>query len=591
MLKCKSTYGLLLGMVLFFSMLWPMTSAGRSMKIKEIIFHGVRQLSQEEAKTFLGLQPNATIDPADLIKHGERLLRGYAEKNHYFTKIDSILYRLDSDSTAEVHIFIQEDHPLRLGELNFSGIDSSSSARLKSRFESKIGRPFELTKMEADIDDALQQIEKEGHPFCRFELKQMTLDSLSPKYLGLNLDWKVVYGPQVYLREILVQGNKITKPQVIYREIRMRPNDRYDPAKVARVVTRLMKTGYFTRVAEPEIYLSSGQDGGMFIEVEEGNTSRFDGVIGYNPAKGTTKGYITGLIDISFGNLFGTGRTLQAHWQKRDQHTQDIKIYYREPWVLNYPVHLGFGFMQLIQDTTYVQREILADIDLPLYENLSATAQLNRVEVSPDSVGSYRFGLLHTRTFSAAFGIRYDSRDDRVNPQRGIYYQTMLQNGSKRNYGPQDLIQDIKKSYHIRRVTLDFEWYIMLFKRQVLAWSLHGGQITSNEKQIPLPDQFRLGGAKTLRGYREDQFRGTEVAWTSLEYRYWMGRRSRAFLFADYGYYGYKKETTHTGRFKLGYGFGFRLQTGLGIMGIDYGLGRGDDPLNGKIHVGLINEF
>ena len=43
--------------------------------------------------------------------------------------------------------------------------------------------------------------------------------------------------------------------------------------------------------------------------------------------------------------------------------------------------------------------------------------------------------------------------------------------------------------------------------------------------------------------------------------------------------------------YKLGYGLGLRLETGLGIMGIDYGLGQGDGIFNGKVHVGLINEF
>ncbi|MBN2355703.1 BamA/TamA family outer membrane protein [candidate division KSB1 bacterium] len=564
----------------------------RVTRIRDIIFHGVNRIPLQEVKTWFGLRPDMPYNPADLIKRGEDLLRNYAEQDFFFARIDSITFHMERDSSrVDVRVYVHEGRPVQLGTLQLVGIDSIKALQLKSRFDSKAGQTFQLNRMEADIDDALGQMEKDGHPFCRFELQRVTLDSVSEKQQGFSLNWKVIYGPQLYLREILVIGNKITKQNVIVREIRIKPGDKYQPGKVARVKSRLMRTGYFTRVSEPEIYLSSGQDGGMLIRVEEGNASRFDGVIGYNPGSGSGKGYFTGLIDISLGNLFGTGRALQAHWQKRDRKTQDIKLYYREPWVAGYPLHLGIGFTQLIQDTTYVQREVICDINLPLYENLALTAQLNRVEVSPDSLGSYQFGLLHSRTLAASIGVEYDSRDDRINPKHGVYYQTLFQSGSKKNYGPAELVEGTRKNISNKRMTLDFELYTPLFNRQILAWFLHGRQIRSNEKSIPLPDQFRLGGAKSLRGYREDQFRGTEVAWTTLEYRYWLGRRSRAFVFADYGYYGSRDDDSRTGRYKLGYGIGFRLQTGLGVMSIDYGLGYGDDLLNGKIHVGLINEF
>jgi hypothetical protein len=40
-----------------------------------------------------------------------------------------------------------------------------------------------------------------------------------------------------------------------------------------------------------------------------------------------------------------------------------------------------------------------------------------------------------------------------------------------------------------------------------------------------------------------------------------------------------------------GYGVGIRFETPLGIMGVDYGFGRGDSFSTGKIHFGIINSF
>ena len=70
-----------------------------------------------------------------------------------------------------------------------------------------------------------------------------------------------------------------------------------------------------------------------------------------------------------------------------------------------------------------------------------------------------------------------------------------------------------------------------------------------------------------------------------------MGRRSRVFVFWDSGYFMNKQDSEINHLYKSGYGMGFRLETGLGIMSVDYGLGEGDDLMSGKLHFGLINEF
>ena len=40
-----------------------------------------------------------------------------------------------------------------------------------------------------------------------------------------------------------------------------------------------------------------------------------------------------------------------------------------------------------------------------------------------------------------------------------------------------------------------------------------------------------------------------------------------------------------------GYGLGIRFDTPLGIMGVDYGLGKGDSFSEGKIHFGITSQF
>ncbi|NIM99429.1 MAG: hypothetical protein GTO24_15570, partial [candidate division Zixibacteria bacterium] len=65
----------------------------------------------------------------------------------------------------------------------------------------------------------------------------------------------------------------------------------------------------------------------------------------------------------------------------------------------------------------------------------------------------------------------------------------------------------------------------------------------------------------------------------------------------DLGYYERNSPAGSAGQFgkisgeKLGYGFGLRIDSKAGLLGIDYGLGEGDSFSQGKVHFGITNRF
>jgi outer membrane protein insertion porin family len=126
--------------------------------------------------------------------------------------------------------------------------------------------------------------------------------------------------------------------------------------------------------------------------------------------------------------------------------------------------------------------------------------------------------------------------------------------------------------------------------RQVIALRGRLAGIASSEADVPFHELLTLGGATDLRGYREEQFRGTRTALASLEYRFILSRFSRFLLFVDAGYY-YRDGSNFAKGTKLGYGIGLRSETRLSIIGVDYGLGEGDGLLEGKLHLSLVRQF
>ena len=85
------------------------------------------------------------------------------------------------------------------------------------------------------------------------------------------------------------------------------------------------------------------------------------------------------------------------------------------------------------------------------------------------------------------------------------------------------------------------------------------------------------------------------MAWSNIEYRYLISRRSYLFAFFDSGYYlvngDESKKIVETSAFKNGYGFGMSFETGIGLLSVSYALASGEGFSDGKIHFGIINQF
>jgi outer membrane protein assembly factor BamA len=120
--------------------------------------------------------------------------------------------------------------------------------------------------------------------------------------------------------------------------------------------------------------------------------------------------------------------------------------------------------------------------------------------------------------------------------------------------------------------------------------------IESREDIIPLSEQFYLGGAATLRGYRENQFHGSRVALSRWEIRFGRASYENLYFFVDGGYvFRMKEDTSGTASrenlFRAGYGFGIRTMTKLGDVDLSFGVGEKLSLQQTKVHVILGRRF
>jgi len=506
-------------------------------------------------------------------------------------ELASLTYSVDS-LTVDVGLAINEGRQVLLGRVMLSGQSQLSADEIISRFDVKVGEPLDVATLERDIDELLSRYERIGYPLaqCRIAgVERRTGEEVDSLDLTLDID----EGPRMTIDEIQVQGNKETDASVVVRETRLQVGETFNPAKVDAIRQRLQRLNIFSDVSEPELYTRNDK-GGLLIKVREGNTNTFDGVIGYIPS--TTpgqSGYVTGLASIAMRNLFGTGRKLSFNWLREDRNTQELGIRYVEPWLFGAPVNLGGGFLQRKQDTSYVRRVFDLKSELMFSEKLSASLLFGSENIIPSADSSVS-KVFRTATTTLGVEVQYDTRDDIYSPTSGARYRTDYSFGNKRTSDiPSEYAGSVPTTMRVQRFTLDLDFYLTTFARQVLALTVHGRELQS--KQYEEGELFRLGGTRTLRGYRENQFMGSRVAWSNFEYRLLLARRSFIYGFLDGGYYfrpaDEVRSIPQTDAFKYGYGIGVQLETGIGNIGVSYALGQGDTFATGKIHFGLINEF
>jgi len=559
----------------------------------------IRSVSVEGNRAFSGHQLAAVLFPREGEQYSEstlhagleRLLDFYKTRSYLHARIDSVTMIRDTGRlSVDVRIYLSEGKPSVLRQVAFDGNRNVPASELLSVMALREGELFLPSLLEQDIQSMLQCYERKGYPLAKIVVQDISFTD-STDELSARVRMRVEEGTELRVTELRVEGNKTTKEYVITREARLHADELFRSDLPDQIKRRLDHLQLFSSVSLPELYLTPSQHAGLSVRVVEGNPNSVDGVVGYVPAGSAGgSGYVTGLVNLSLRNLFGTGRKLSARWYQENQSSQETELHYFEPWIASYPVNAQLGFFQRKQDSTFVRTSYDLAAEFMLTDEFTVGASFSQSGVYPTE-GYGRSVMAESRTTSVGVTIRYDSRDNPTTPTSGMMYSTDYQTGTKHVSAGQLIPEESNST--TQRLLFDLSYYLPASVRQVLAVELHLRDFSS--RSMDVSDLFRLGGALTLRGYREGQFLGSRIVWSNIEYRFLVAPRSFFYGFVDAGYIA-QPDLPAIGMIasdqkKIGYGIGVRMDSAVGLIGVSFAMGEGDTFSTSKIHIRLINEF
>ena len=578
--------------IVFFASI--LASSGSAAKIQKVHLKGNLPWQEKKMLQAIGLNNPLTSDNRLLKEKQQELLQLLARKGYLEVKIDSMKLRESplNPQAKELFIWLSAGPLFSIKTLKIKS-DSIPEADYLKLMESASGKPFDQDVLQRDIDDLLKFAADQGFPFARAEIVQIK-PFRNDKRAEVEIVVKITEGNRIFVKDVVIQGLQYTRPEVVLRQLYFTSGMTFSQRWFNKIEPRLHRMQLFKMVQPPAIIRIAPDSVLILQNLKEGNPNTFDGVVGYVPPPANSKknnGYFTGLIDLSFRNLFGTGRKFKIYWEKSDRLSENFNTQYQEPWIFNLPLDAGLSFSRQVRDTLYIAYDFQLASQFHFNESLSLFLNFSRQSVNPDSLASWEQGLIKNRIYGLEIGLTYDTRDYPLNPRSGLFYQSSYSYGLKQNLGPAALIyrDSLKKNIGLNSLQMQFEWYKSLFKNQVLATKFN----LKNKRgtYLQLSDYFWFGGSQSVRGYHERQFSGYLVAWLNMEYRFIVGRNARVFLFTDWGYYKTKIQNEEQQKALRGIGLGLRFETPMGIMGVDYGVARGESFRQGKIHVRLTSQF
>jgi len=528
--------------------------------------------------------------PADSLRAASRkVLEHFQRAGYYLVSLDSV-----ARGPEAVTLHVRRGERVEVAAVEVEGAVSLDAEALRAGMRTRPGAVLDPEQLRGDLEAILQAYERAGFP-----LAEATLAEAEVRADGLHLTIRIEERERLAVERIELVPAGRTSPGFAARVAGLAESGgRFEPERIRR---ELEDTGLFDEVGPPELALDA--DGSAFVRVPatERPPGTFDLVFGYLPPSGMgDDGAVVGNGSLVLTNLFGYGRALEVRLVRNPGLVSSLDASLADPFVLGLPLRVEARFSGYQQDSTFQRRRFGAEAGYRFAPGLEGIVTVSREFVDAGIGGVVlvegRQRIPEADAWFAGAGVRFRRTDSRLNPRRGLFVETLLEQGVKRRdpsagsgqaLGSDTTGVAAPVSIRQQRLAAAARAFVPTFPRQVFV--LGGDAAVLLGDVYDDSDLFRFGGAASLRGYDEEQFRGHVVGRALVEYRYQIDRTSFAFLFADLGFVR-RPETPGAPAADLvrpGYGLGLQYRTPLGLVTISYALNPDDGPTRGKVHLGL----
>ncbi len=546
--------------------------------IVDTVFEGAAALTENTAKAALSMKTGDMFTVKGMNADREAVYN-----TGYFYDLFPTFKKVPEGVVITYHVL---ENPV-LKSVHITGNTVIKTKTLRDAITVKNGEILNSRDLQQNIQAIKEIYRNDGYILAK--VTDMNIDKEGNLFLKIN---------EGILEDYKVKGNTKTKDYVILREMRQKIGEPFNSKLARRSMQRVYNLGFFEDV---NIKMNPGVEPNaviMELDVKEKNTGSFGIGAGYSTADG-----VLGMVSIGDSNIGGTGDSVSLTYEKSGSET-DAKGYtfsWRHPYLdkketsgtlrlynrtYEYSDYDTDGNLKESYMRKYSGGEITLSRPVSEYSTNYITLKNRNDEYkrntdksgtmgdrSTDSAANtawrkYNFGTTRSVTLSHVT----DTRDNIYNPTEGGRVSLSAE------------VAGFGGDFDFQKGTIEDQRYIKVGHAQVIALRAEAG---AGHGHISEYNQFKIGGQNTLRGYREDQFRGTRMLLGTVEYRFPIVSKVQGALFTDWGSVWSEGWNPNGGNVHGSVGVGLSFNTPLGPLRLDYG--RGDK--GGRVHFSVGGSF
>ena len=286
---------------------------GAKVKIKEIAFEGNEKISDEalrkamkdtKQKSLLHVFKKSKFIKENYKTDLEKVIDKYKERGYRDARIisDSVAYNKEANALF-AKIKVEEGNKYYFGNIKFLGNTVYSDNTLSRILGVKSGETYNGVLLEKRIsdqskpdgEDITNLYQNNGYLFSNINAVEVRTANDS-----IDFEIRIVEGPLAYFNKITVVGNDKTNDEVIYRELRTKPGEKYSKDMLVRTIREIGQLGYFDpETIDPQFKNVDAAAGTVDIEyhLTEKGSSQIELQGGYGG-----NGFV-GTLGLSFNNF------------------------------------------------------------------------------------------------------------------------------------------------------------------------------------------------------------------------------------------------------------------------------------------------
>ncbi len=573
------------------------TEIKRALVVKHVTLEGNKAFSDKLLQKLMATKPPSLFKKVYYKKSRlnsdlANIQAFYNQQGYLDVAITDTIVTVDTvHSTVNITLDINEGPLTRVGSIEIQGNTILSDSTLGKLIKLKRGGPLLSNEVQNAVFYMVSLYADSGYIYATIT-PQKQIDTTT--HLAA-LSFKVNEGPRAAIANIDITGLQKTRRFVVTRELEFRKGEIINYSKLLDSQRRLYMSGLFRSVF---IIPRPGPDNDsshviVMVRLNEKVSSAFKFSVGY----GTIEKIMAG-IEVSTINLAGTGEKIALRGNV-DFINRGGELSFTEPWTFGFrlrtDLNLLYGFEEQPAFHLYTTGVSLAvGRSFSRFTNGSLTARYENSRLASVNIveppGAFRPKI---RSLIADF--KFDSRNDLFNATRGFY-----QDGNVELAGSL-----LGGNNSFTRTILTSKYFYPLSMGSVIATAYQVGWIApfGPTKIVSINERFFTGGPNSLRGFGYQRvgplganglpLGGNFMMIGNLEIRRVIYTLVSGVVFVDVGNVWSRVKDFKINSLRVDVGTGFRVNTPIGLAGLDYGVNvkpRPGEP-RGKLYLRMGQAF